>query len=103
MPTDPSARSAPPAGEPRATARPWLAAYPAQIDPAPQLAYQSIVAAWQERVAGNPGGVAVRYFDGSITAAELDDHADALAVELQQRGITRGDRYAPAMMARLGL
>jgi long-chain acyl-CoA synthetase len=78
--------------QPGTSGRPWLAAYPPQTDPSPQVTQSSIVSAWEQRVAGNPGGVAVRYFDGSLTAAELDAHADALAVELQQRGISRGDR-----------
>jgi long-chain acyl-CoA synthetase len=72
--------------------RPWLAAYPARIDPSPRIAHASIAEAWQARVAGDPGRVAVRYFDGLITAAELDARADALAVELQHRGVRRGDR-----------
>jgi len=88
MPTEP----APPPQGPRPVGRPWLAAYPSLIDPSPRPSHPSIVAAWDERVAANPGGVAVRYFDGSITAAELDAHAGALAVEFQRRGISPGDR-----------
>lgn len=76
----------------QSNARPWLAAYPPQIDPAPRPARSSIVDAWADRVAANPGGTAVRYFDGALTAAELDAHADALAAEFQARGITPGDR-----------
>ena len=86
MPTNPSATG------PHASPRPWLAAYPPQIDPSPQIAHSSIVAAWRARVASNPGGAAVRYFDGSLSAAELDAHASALAVEFQHRGIRAGDR-----------
>jgi long-chain acyl-CoA synthetase len=52
----------------------------------------TINAAWNERVAANPERVALRYFDGALTAAELDAHSDALAVELQSRGVARGDR-----------
>ncbi|MCK9929154.1 AMP-binding protein [Frankia sp. Mgl5] len=74
------------------TARPWLAAYPPRIDPSPRLAHSSIVDAWRDRVAGNPGRTAVRYFDGSLSAAELDAHTDALAAELQDRDVRPGDR-----------
>jgi long-chain acyl-CoA synthetase len=63
-----------------------------QSDPSPRITHSSIVEAWQDRVAGNPNRAAVRYFDGSLGAAELDTHADALAVELQARGVRRGDR-----------
>jgi long-chain acyl-CoA synthetase len=52
----------------------------------------TINAAWNERVAANAERVALRYFDGALTAAELDAHSDALAVELQSRGVARGDR-----------
>jgi long-chain acyl-CoA synthetase len=72
--------------------KPWLARYPSRIDPSPRIAHGSVVAAWQARVAANPARAAVRYFDGSIGAGDLDAHADALAAELQARGVRRGDR-----------
>src|SRR6185369_10754670 len=71
---------------------PWLALYPPRIDLSPTIAHGSIVEAWQARVAANPERAAVRYFDGSLSAADLDAHADALAAELQDRGVQRGDR-----------
>lgn len=55
-------------------------------------ACRSVLEAWDARVAVQPGGTAVRYFDGVLTAIELDQAADALAVALQIRGTTRGDR-----------
>ena len=61
-------------------------------DPAARIAPSSIVEAWRGRVSGNPGRIAVRYFDGSISAVELDAYADALAAGLQDRGVRRGDR-----------
>jgi long-chain acyl-CoA synthetase len=48
--------------------------------------------AWRSRVAARPDGVAVRYFDGALTAAELDAESDALASALQELGVRRGDR-----------
>ncbi|MDT3444073.1 AMP-binding protein [Pseudofrankia sp. BMG5.37] len=71
---------------------PWLALYPARVDPAPEITHGSVVEAWRARVAANPERAAVRYFDGSLSAAELDAHADALATELQDRGVRWGDR-----------
>ncbi|CAO5192052.1 AMP-dependent synthetase and ligase [Frankia sp. AiPs1] len=73
-------------------ARPWLARYPPGLDPTPRIAHETIPAAWRARVAAGPDRAAVRYFDGSISAAELDTHADALAAELRARGVRRGDR-----------
>lgn len=73
-------------------ARPWLAAYPPEIDPSPRPEHSSVIEAWKARVSTNPGRTAIRYFDGSIDVAELDAHTDALAVELQDRGVRRGDR-----------
>lgn len=52
----------------------------------------TLVAAWRARVAARPDGVAVTYFDGRLTAAELDEESDALAVAFAERGTGRGDR-----------
>ncbi|MGN5236544.1 MULTISPECIES: AMP-binding protein [unclassified Rhodococcus (in: high G+C Gram-positive bacteria)] len=52
----------------------------------------SIVEAWRERVAAGPGRAAIRYFDGAIDTAALDSLTDALAAELQARGVRSGDR-----------
>jgi long-chain acyl-CoA synthetase len=51
-----------------------------------------LVAAWRERVAARPDGVAVTYFDGRLTAAELEEESDALAVAFAVLGTGRGDR-----------
>jgi long-chain acyl-CoA synthetase len=72
--------------------RPWLDLYPPDIDPTPRIAHASIVEAWWARVSANPGRDAIRYFDGSISARELDTLSDALAVELQVRGAKQDDR-----------
>lgn len=58
----------------------------------PAMRYESTVEAWKARVAANPERVALRYFDGRMTAAEVDRASDALAVALVARGTTRGDR-----------
>ena len=58
----------------------------------PAMRYESTVEAWKARVAANPERVALRYFDGGMTAAEVDRASDALAVALVARGTTRGDR-----------
>lgn len=56
------------------------------------MPYRSLVEAWNARVESNPGRPAVRYFDGCLTASELDRAADALGAALQARGTRRGDR-----------
>ncbi|APE25447.1 Long-chain-fatty-acid--CoA ligase [Streptomyces venezuelae ATCC 10712] len=52
----------------------------------------SLVAAWKARVARNPGGTALRFFDGALSAREVDAASDALAAAFEARGTGRGDR-----------
>ena len=54
--------------------------------------YESTVEAWKARVAANPERIALRYFDGTMTAAEVDRASDALAVALAARGTIRSAR-----------
>ncbi|MCL3816963.1 class I adenylate-forming enzyme family protein [Aeromicrobium wangtongii] len=51
----------------------------------------SIVQVWQERVRRHPDGVALRYFDHAMTAAELDRASDAAAAAFASLGTRRGD------------
>jgi long-chain acyl-CoA synthetase len=75
-----------------AQSAPWLSSYPIGIDPEPRLRHASLADAWDDRVARRPDSVLVRYFDGSLTTAQVDDASDALAVALQDRGVGKGDR-----------
>ncbi|MCT7352883.1 AMP-binding protein [Streptomyces sp. 15-116A] len=52
----------------------------------------SLVAAWKARVAKNPEGIALRFFDGALSAREVDVASDALAAAFEARGTGRGDR-----------
>jgi long-chain acyl-CoA synthetase len=72
--------------------RPWLASYPAGLDPDPPLRHDNLVEAWDERVAMSPHSVLVRYFDGALTTEQVDEASDALAAALQDRGLEQGDR-----------
>ncbi|MFF8564605.1 class I adenylate-forming enzyme family protein [Streptomyces albidoflavus] len=56
------------------------------------VVHDSLVAAWQDRVARNPERVALRYFDGALSAREVDRATDALATAFEARGTGRGDR-----------
>ena len=74
--------------------RPWLARYapgqPADID----VEYDTAPAMFAATVARNPGGDAIRYFDGRISFAELDALSDAFAAALAAHGVAPGDRVA---------
>ena len=71
---------------------PWAGAYPPGLSTALDVRTASLVDAWKARVQANPDGKAVAYFDGQLTAAELDGLSDSFAAALQSRGIGHGDR-----------
>ncbi len=71
---------------------PWTALYPDGVPTTPQAGHPSLVAAWRERVARDPDATALAYFDGRVSARELDEASDALAVALAGLGTARGDR-----------
>ncbi len=67
-------------------------AFPGGAGTGPDTAPDSLVAAWKARVAKNPEGIALRFFDGSLSAREADAASDALAAAFEARGTGRGDR-----------
>lgn len=71
---------------------PWAGAYPPGLSTTLDVRMASLVDAWKARVQANPDGKAVAYFDGQLTAAELDGLSDSFAAALQSRGIGHGDR-----------
>ena len=74
--------------------RPWLGLYqgvPSTIETASDTAldmFRSTLAR------GGRGAVLARYFDQPVTAGDVDAMSDALAVDLQRRGVEPGDRVA---------
>lgn len=74
------------------TDRPWLALYaegqPADIAPE----HATMLEAFAAALAQAPDAVAIRYFDGVLTFADLDAASDALAVGLAGNGFAPGDR-----------
>jgi len=74
--------------------RPWLSRYraglPADIDPESG----TMLELFRASVGRAPEQVALRYFDGALTLAQLDRASDALALTLLGRGFRRGDRLA---------
>ncbi len=74
--------------------RPWLGRYneglPADITPE----YESMLDLFAASVKRAPDAAAIRYFDGTMTLAELDERSDALAAGLLAHGFAAGDRLA---------
>jgi len=71
--------------------RPWVGSY-GGIPPELPTGTGSILDAFREVVRRDPAAVLVRYFDTALTAGEIDEMSDALAVAFQERGIAAGDR-----------
>jgi len=77
--------------------RPWLGLYqgvPSTIETASDTAldmFRSTLAR------GGRGAVLARYFDQPVTAGDVDAMSDALAVDLQRRGVEPGDRVAMSL------
>jgi long-chain acyl-CoA synthetase len=74
--------------------RPWLHLYqdvPSTIDAASETGLEMFRATLARN---GRGAVLARYFDQPVTAGDIDAMSDALAVDLQRRGIEPGDRVA---------
>ena len=75
-------------------AAPWLSSYndgmPASIAPP----HDTMLDVFDAAVALAPDQTAIRFFDGRLTLAELNDAADALASGLIAHGYSPGDRLA---------
>ncbi len=76
------------------TERPWLSLYsegkPADITPE----FGTMLDLFEATLSRSPDAVAIRYFDGALTFADLDARSDALAVALAEHGFGTGDRLA---------
>lgn len=60
------------------------------ISPRPH--FDTLVAAWNDRVTHEPDAPAVVYFDTTLTVRQTDDLANGLAAALAERGVGHGDR-----------
>ncbi|MGW4068273.1 class I adenylate-forming enzyme family protein [Nocardia grenadensis] len=58
----------------------------------PRPHFDTLVAAWNDRVTHEPDAPAVVYFDTTLTVRQTDDLATALAAALAERGVGHGDR-----------
>ncbi|RRQ29256.1 long-chain fatty acid--CoA ligase [Rhodococcus sp. Eu-32] len=52
----------------------------------------TLVDVWKARVAANPEHPAIAYFDGILSAREVDEMSDAFAAALAGKGVGHGDR-----------
>ncbi len=73
--------------------KPWLGLYGDQPADYP-LEFEDALSMYRAGVAKDPSADALRYFDGTITRAELDVQSDALACALLADGFGPGDRLA---------
>jgi len=74
--------------------RPWLALYPDGLPASITPEHTSMLSLFAATVARDPDAPALRYFDGTLTYADLDARSDALAVALTEAGFATGDRLA---------
>ncbi|MCP2251673.1 long-chain acyl-CoA synthetase [Prauserella aidingensis] len=74
--------------------KPWLALYPEGLPSGLTVEFDNTVDMFAATVARDPDGDAIRYFDGRISAQELDELSDAFAAGLADTGFTAGERVA---------
>ena len=76
------------------TERPWLALYRDGTRADITAEFDTMLDLFRATVSRAPDAVAIRYFDGNLTFADLDARSDALAVSLADHGFAAGDRLA---------
>ena len=75
-------------------ARPWLELYADGMPADITAEFATMPELFRATVRRAPDAVAIRYFDGTLTMAELDARSDALAAALAADGFAPGDRLA---------
>ncbi len=74
---------------------PWTTLYPSHVDsalPSGSGPDATLAASWSRRVAEDPHGSVLRYFDLVLDAVEVDELSDALAAFFEEQGVRRLDR-----------
>ena len=74
--------------------QPWLELYDAGVSQTLKPAHDSVVTAFREALRQHPAHPAIRYFDATMTMADLNEASDALARALEEGGFSHGDRLA---------
>nr|MBP6686008.1 AMP-binding protein [Leucobacter sp.] len=69
----------------------WHQWYPDHVTPGLDLAHGTLTEAWASRLASDPDGVAMRYFDAPYSASTVEAAAAALAAGFQANGVQPGD------------
>nr|WP_245865189.1 AMP-binding protein [Rhodococcus kyotonensis] len=72
----------------------WTAFYPDSVRAGMNTPYPTMRDAWDAHVATRPTAPAVHYFGATLTFADIDAAAEALASGLVAEGLTPGDRVA---------
>lgn len=74
--------------------KPWLALYDADIPAVTEREYDNALDMFRASARRAPNAAIIRYFDATITLAQLDELSDAFAVALSESGVAKGDRLA---------
>ena len=74
--------------------RPWLAHYTPDQPPDVEVEFDDALAMARATMASRGSSPAVRYFDGGLSWAQVDEQSTALAAGLLAHGFARGDRLA---------
>lgn len=72
----------------------WLSLYPDPAKGSLELEFATALEMFAATVARAPDGDALRYYDGRISARELDELTDAFAVGILDAGFSPGERVA---------
>jgi len=74
--------------------KPWLALYDADIPAVIEREYDNALDMFRASARRAPNAAIIRYFDATVTLAQLDELSDAFAVALSESGVAKGDRLA---------
>src|SRR4051794_31009570 len=74
--------------------RPWHALYDAHLDPELDVEFADGLSLFRAAAVRVPDAPLVRYFDATLTVAEVESLSDGLAAALAVRGLRAGDRVA---------
>lgn len=74
--------------------RPWSALYPAGSPADIEVEYSTALEIFDAALASDPDAPFLYYFDATLTFADVNRAADALAVAMVSRGFAAGDRLA---------